>query len=346
MSNVQFVMRELLLQDSTTPETNENARLAVLNIEAYEWGISVTDRLELETLARQSLVPLEKFAEIDHEEFEFRGKVAEVLVNHGLKGKAWRYLDCARRGYRLVCEGPERHEFFSPLYCDLRFCRVCAPRRFARLFAKHAPVLEFIARNPRQNFRLREITLTSRNLGDLKADQIKQFNRCVKKTLKTLLKDIPGWGAIWVNEVGFNNTNLHAHVLAYCPYIEQAQLADTWREISGHQVVWINQAKILGSKALLYLLKYVSKPPADDPETIGALVVAFHGTRRVHALGVFYNFVGDDPDGLESQWGMCPKCGANLVAIRELHPVSDLRSYGLEFIGEFPSSGRRREWVN
>ena len=320
--------------------------VAKFEAQAHEWGISLADRFELESLSRTSIRPLDKFDEEDHKEFEFRGQVAEVLTFHGLAHKANRYIDCARRGYRLRCEGPDQHEFFSPLYCDLRFCPRCAPRRFARLYARHAPVLDFIRHNSRRGFLLREITLTSTNTGELTSEQIKKFNQDVKRTLKALMKGVQGWGALVVDEVGFNNTNLHAHILFYGPYIEQPRLAAVWHEVSGHQVAWINRARVAGSRALLHLLKYVSKPPADDPEIIGRLEVAFHGTKRVHALGLFYNFNRGDTDGAPSEWQTCPKCGAKLVALPGLQSVSELKAGGLSFIGDFPRKRMSKEWVN
>ncbi len=320
--------------------------VARFEAEAREWGISLADRFELESLCRPSIKPLERFDEEDYEDFKFRGQVAEVLTQHGLAHKANRYIDCARKGYRLRCEGPEQHEFFSPLYCDLRFCLRCAPRRFARLYARHAAVLDFIRHNRRRGFLLREITLTSTNTGQLTSEQIKKFNQDVKATLKTLMKGVQGWGALVVDEVGFNNTNLHAHILFYGPYIEQARLAAVWHEVSGHQVAWINKARVAGSRALLHLLKYVSKPPADDPAIIGKLEVAFHRTKRVHALGFFYNFNKDETDAIDSQWQACPKCSAKLRVVPGLQPVSHFQALGLEFIGSFPIKRKSKEWVN
>jgi len=320
--------------------------LSRFQVEAEAWGISLGTRFELESLVQPSLRPLEDFTEEDYNEFEFRGRVAELLGANGLIGKAKRYIDCARMGFCLECEGEEHHRFFSPLYCDLRFCPRCAPRRFARLFARHCRALEYIRRHVVRGFRLREITLTSINTGSLSADQIKKFNKHVKLTIRRLMKSLRGWGAIWVDEVGFNNTNLHAHVLIYCPYIAQERLAAVWQLVSGHQVAWIEQSHVFGPKALLHLLKYVSKPPANDPKIIGMLEVAFHGTRRVHALGLFYNFAGGDEDGEESEWQTCPKCGAQLTLIKGQHSVRELRALGLEFIGFFKIKGKNKKWLN
>jgi hypothetical protein len=263
--------------------------------------------------------------------------VAQYLIEHGLKDKAARHLDCARKGYLMRCE--TGHEFYSAFHCDLRYCAICSPRQFARLVEKHSPVLEFVAQQKRPGFRLRSITFTSENLGTLTRDQIREFNDQVKQTLHALTKKAKGWGEIWVDEVGFNNTNLHAHGLFYGPYIDHKRLAAVWRRISGHKIVWIKKAKGDGQQALLYALKYVSKAPTDDPAMIGLLEVAFHKARRVHAVGSFYNFGKNHSPNDESEEGQerndgtdcrqCPKCGSTLRIIREKRDVKELERNGI-----------------
>jgi hypothetical protein len=206
--------------------------------------------------------------------------------------------------------------------------------------------LDYVNRNPRQGYLLRQITLTSRNTGELNPDQIKKFNKQVKKAIELLMKCVKGWGALWVDEIGFNNSNLHAHILIYCPYIPQERLSEIWEQVSGNPVVWINQAKVPGPLALLYMLKYVSKPPSDDPRTIGALEVAFHGTRRVHALRLFFNFAQHDPDGSASSWKTCPKCGAGLKRSSRALSLARLLSMNLEFIGDCRREAKKRVWIN
>jgi hypothetical protein len=314
--------------------------------ESVGWGISVHDRYELEGVSRASLKSLDQYQEQDFAELDFRSKVAGVLAKAGLEKKADRYLLCSSQAFILRCEGPERHEFFSPDYCDLRFCEICAMRQFCRLRAKHSPVLDFINQNPRPGFRLRSITLTSTNEHGLTHKQIITFNPQVKKTLLRLMKGVKGWGAIAVLEVGFNNWNLHAHILAWCPFIEQKELAAVWHQISGHQVVWISEAEGSGQAALGYLLKYVSKPPSKIPENIGQLEIAFHGTRRVHCYGLFYNFSGEDVDGEKSKWTGCPKCGAPLERIQGTFDVHEMPRKGLEFIGNVRRQKEKTKWVN
>jgi len=280
--------------------------------EANEWGIPLKEWMELRAYVHGNV---DAFGDVDlgdPADEEWRGQVAQVLIENGLAPKANRYIECCRYGVRIQCKGPDAHQLFSPLYCDLRYCPRCGPRQFARLIEKHSPAIASVSKRRKRGYALREITFTSVNTGALSSPQVKKFNRDVRKTLKKVLRRYADWGAIWCDEVGFNNTNLHAHVLVYAPYIEQSALADAWQKISGHSVVYIKKAHVNGPKALIHLLKYVSKLPADDPEIIGQLEVAFHKCCRVHALGVFYDFSGDDTDNTESEWTTCPHCGAEL----------------------------------
>jgi hypothetical protein len=315
--------------------------------EADAWGMPLGERFELETIIRPSFKPLKDFEQEDHEELAFRRAVADVLIANGLDSKAKRYLACDRKGRIYRCEGPEHHEYFVPEGCDLRFCPRCGARQFARLFNKHSPVLDWVQSHAKRGFALREITLTTENLGEIDHDQIIQFHAHVKETLKTLMKGVDGWGMLIVDEVGFNNTNLHAHILFYGPYVSQARIAEVSKKISGSQVVWITLAEGRGPEALRYMLKYVSKPPSDNPEMIGQLEVAFHGTRRVHAMGIFYNFKAPEHDCREDLGLACPKCGARLVADPGgLREVSYLKDIGFESLRSARIQGRNKTWVN
>jgi ribosomal protein S27AE len=319
--------------------------VAKAEAQALEWGIPLLDWMELQV---QIYGNVDAFGhpDIDDElDEEWRGRVAQVLIENNLFSKANRYMECSRYAYLYECKGEEKHSLFSPIYCDLRFCPRCAPRQFARLIEKYEPILRAVSAHPKAGFRLREITLTTRNTGSLTPAQIKRFNLDVKKTLKSVMRDVDEWGAIWCDEVGFNNTNLHAHVLLYSPYLPQSELAEVWNRISGHEVVYITEAQRSGGKALIHMLKYVSKPPANDPGQIGLLETAFHGTRRVHALGIFYNFAGGDTDNVHSQWENCPHCGAGLTKLPGTARIERVILDGRTYVGT-KSTARRKEWVN
>jgi hypothetical protein len=93
------------------------------------------------------------------------------------------------------------------------------------------------------------------------------------------------------------------------------------------------------------MLKYVSKPPSDDPHMIGLLEVAFHGIRRIHAVGLFYNYTGGDTDNIASIWENCPHCGAEITKIPGTLRIEKAILEGRTFMGT-KSTSRRRGWVN
>jgi hypothetical protein len=313
--------------------------------EAVQWGISLVDRMELQIQINGKVDVFGDPDLDDDTEERFREIVADILISHKLASKGNRFLQCSRYAHLYKCKGPSEHKLFSPIYCDLRFCPRCAPRQFARLMKKYEPIVEKIYALRQPDFRFRSITFTSRNTGFLTPSQVKQFNTAVKRTLRKLMKKFKAWGALWCNEVGFNNTNLHAHVLFYGPYIAQSELAKIWNEISGHEVVWITEAKGKGKLTLLYMLKYVSKPPTDDPRQIGLLEVAFHKTRRVHTLGIFYNFAGKDADAEYSEWTVCPHCGEKIEKEPGCPRIEKAISEYRTFVGT-TNTERRRHWVN
>jgi hypothetical protein len=319
--------------------------VAKAEAEATEWGIPLREWMELQVKAFGNFDAFGHPRMEDEADEEWRGLVAQVLIENSLASKASRYMQCCCYAYLYECKGAEKHNLFSPIYCDLRFCPRCAPRQFARLIEKYEPIVKEVSSHRKAGFRLREITLTTRNTGTLEPAQIKRFNLDIKKTLKKLMEHVEDWGAIWCDEVGFNNTNLHAHILLYSPYLTQSQLADVWNQISGHQVVYIKEARRSGAKALIHLLKYVSKPPSSNAEQIGLLEVGFHGIRRIHALGVFYNFAGGDTDNERSEWEACPHCGAELTKLPGSVRIERAIMDGRTFVGT-KSTPRRNAWVN
>jgi hypothetical protein len=313
--------------------------------EAQAWGITELDRLELEKVSRAGSAPGVTHEAEQWDTFDFRFAVSEALIEKGLLSKGWRYRDCSRKGMVVECQGPVKHRFAILYRCDLRFCRFCAPRAYMRLAQKHAPVLEYVRTHPIPGYRLRVMTLTSLNTGALTKELVDAFNGYVKKTLHTLMRGRKGWGALSVDEVGFNNFNLHAHILFYGPYVDQDELKRVWQKISGFQVVWIELAETDGREALSYMLKYVGKPPSDDPAILAQLEAAFHGARRVFAYKFFYNFKPEKKLE-EREDRACPLCGAALSTIRERRPLSMLRAEGLPMLDSVRCEKGKHTWVN
>jgi hypothetical protein len=316
-------------------------------IEAQEWGISLAERLELQEICRGEHLLIAPTTAETWKSLDFRYEVSENLISENFKNKGLRFRDCHRKGMVVECKGQDKHRFAIAYCCDLRFCSFCAPRSFMRLMKKHSPVLEHIRSHPRSDFRLREITLTSLNTGTITKQQVNAFNGYVKKALMILMKGVQGWGALSVDEVGFNNTNLHAHIPFYGPFIPQARLVEVWKQVSGFEVAWIELTEAVGPRALLHLLKYVSKPPTNDPAILARLEVAFHRARRVFAYKSFYNFKCEpEKKNEEKPDRACPLCGAVLVVNRELRPLSILREEGLPMLETVRIERKKDKWVN
>ena len=93
--------------------------------QAAEWGIPLSDWMELQL---QIFGNVDAFgdSDIDDEPDEvWRGLVSQVLIEHKLFSKANRYMECSRYAYLYQCKGEKKHDLFSPIYCDLRFCPRC-----------------------------------------------------------------------------------------------------------------------------------------------------------------------------------------------------------------------------
>ena len=87
-----------------------------------------------------------------------------------------------------------------------------------------------------------------------------------------------------------------------------------------------------GAKALDPPTQVRLEASRERPRNIGQLEVAFHGRRRIHAVGVFYNFTGDDTDNVESEWNKCPHCGAELTRLPGTARIETLIMEGRTFV--------------
>jgi len=117
----------------------------------------------------------------------------------------------------------------------------------------------------------------------------------------------------------------------YGPYLPHSQVLDAWeKETKDSLRASIQSARGDFRKALYHLLKYVSKPPGDDPRHLAQLEAAFSGVRRVHTLGLFYNpnlLEKGDPKELK-----CPHCDGHLFVVGVYCSIGDLESSGLRDI--------------
>lgn len=249
---------------------------------------------------------------------------ARALFDLGHEAKAQRLACCGRFGRRVECAGA--HRFFKRLHCGLRFHGECAPRLWMDLFSKYVALETLIKKRP--HWVLARLDFTVRNTGQMPTSGvIRSMNRQVRGTLKRLLKGKKGWGYLWCDEFGFDNTNLHCHGLYYGPYLPHSRVVEEWgRQTKDSLRASIQSAKRDFRGALWHLLKYVFKPPGTDPTHLAHLEAAFAGVRRVHTMGLFYN--PNLPEEEPPQESKCPHCGGHLF-VGGYCPISDLECSGL-----------------
>lgn len=257
------------------------------------------------------------------------------------KKKADRYDSCGRAGFevQLDCIHAEAEKYYVPYHCDLRACAYCAAQRAARVSAQYAEILNGeVLSLPTEHRRGRGwklVTLTRRNPGGWNPDRL---YRQVRETRRLATEfwhetwgryrkerrraDDVGVGAIYSLEVSPSGM-VHVHMLLWGRYWPKDELVETWRRLCGDgsyivdvravDVPVTSDPREALADAVREVLKYATKDldtgKGADPEKIAALEYAFHGTRRLTALGIFYGHVADYPlEDLVESWVLCPVC--------------------------------------
>ena len=270
---------------------------------------------------------------------------AKYLWDLGLQSKANRLGCCGRFGVRAECKNG--HAFYRSCRCELRFCSSCAPSVAKKLFDRHMALEKVL--QPKHGWALRLLDFTVRNTGQLpEAEFIRSVNRSIRRVMRKLVHRTKGWGYLWVNEFGFDReeggerkgTNLHCHGIYYGPYLEQAKISDAWLAETGCPVVWIQLARGSFGKVLSHHLKYVTKPPSNDPRRLAELEVAFNGVRRVHTLGAFYNAL--EPEKKVGGECLCPFCNSPLARAGLYCPLSELEANGLRDVEDVRRDSARQ----
>lgn len=239
-----------------------------------------------------------------------------------LKRKAIRFANCGRLGRSAVCSlYPFEHKFYAPHDCGTDFCGKCAQEQRRSLFVKYLQViLRAIGSGIPKDWTLARVTFSLRSDGSaITPERVKKFNQAVRFTIRKSIGSRSGYGFLFCDEVGFekrghlpdaqraaHGLNLHCHGLYFGPYVDWERTRDLWKaetakrfgeESTGFYITAVKGFRENPERAarwaLNHLLKYLSKPPAVTADRLAALIIAFDGTKRVHALGRFY--------------GKCPK---------------------------------------
>jgi hypothetical protein len=291
-----------------------------------EWARQANEEREAKWLANLNVEP-------EWARYGFRGHVGKLLWDRGLKKKAIRFVSCNKCGRPGVCRlYPLEHKFFVPHGCEVVFCRECQQAVRRELFGAYLAVilakLEELGGIP-VGWVLARINFTLRSDGsEISPDRVKKTNAAVAATLRTSVCSRKGFGALYLDEVGFElrgrkeerkagGLNLHCHGLYLGPRLDWEKTRDLWAKETQKRFgepstgffikkVRIRSGDVPGAvrHALNHMLKYVSKPPAVTAERLGSLIAAFNGAKRVHALGLFY---GKKPKHKTSDCP-CPKC--------------------------------------
>jgi hypothetical protein len=238
--------------------------------------------------------------------------------------KANRLANCGVTGRRMDCTAhPEEHQYYAPFNCGCRYCGRCGNKIFSDFFNKYLalwPIVEKLVVRPgvRTVNRICTLDFTARNLGRMpQGGEIQEFNQDIRTCLKSVMRKL-GISShqflfLWCDEFGGwdpkrnrYNTNLHAHGVYVGPWLPWDLLHETWMEIrkdnDGALGVFIKRQKLdrapadlatsehaRFARALGHALKYTGKHLAvSDGERLGQLEAAFHGVRRVHAMGLAY----------------------------------------------------------
>jgi hypothetical protein len=186
---------------------------------------------------------------------------------------------------------------------------------------------------------LATLTFTTANLGRIPtAEEVREFNEDVRKTLRLVCQemgiDSSQFGMLWCDEFGgWNpkladfNTNLHCHGIWLGPFLPQKLVSAVWTQVRGNgdyrivvEAVPSRDGRPDFARALGHALKYTSKHVSKYlPERLAELELAFHGVRRVHTMGLFYNAKETRRKEEASATPRCPVCGGQLVYPR-LYP--------------------------
>jgi len=243
------------------------------------------------------------------------------------RAKHDRFRRCGEQGSRLSC--PEcAISFYTRFFCKHKLCDRCARIYGGEIRRRIKGLVTPIFAEKKKGWTVALLTLSESSAvyrGRYpNAEEYQAFNRHVSEFCRLFYGKYRGtWtrkgkvredrkryqGAGWfaVNEFGQDNTNLHAHVLLYGPWIPHKKLLAAWIKITGgHRgchIEPIRNPKVAAS----YVSKYLTKPPRFlDPNTAVKFVLATHRQRRIRTGGIFYNCLARKQE--KRPVDLCPFC--------------------------------------
>jgi len=186
-------------------------------------------------------------------------------------------------------------------------------------------------------------------------EYIKQFCRLLERRFHISRKE---YGLAYCDELGANNSNVHAHGIYVGPWLPQrkgvCELSQLWAEVTGYNgprprsmggekpavgasqggfILSIKYAKGI-AEALYHAVKYPAKYIKEStPERLADLEIIFHRVRRFHTLAAFYSpEVPEDPNEAEAGSRRCPICASALSERGQWETIFAMDQRGLEDI--------------
>jgi hypothetical protein len=290
---------------------------------------------------------------------------ADAMKRAGLDEAARRQALCGVLGTRQDCTSSAcGQRLYTPFRCKNRYCLTCARAAYGQLFKKHISLLPVAERlvSGSPNCVVAKLDFTTINRGRMPTrDEVRVFNTCIKRFVRIVERELgitrKQYGLVYCDEFGGDNTNLHAHAVYVGPRLPRpkakgakalGQLALWWKEACegtvyhGSFIISVKPAKSFEG-GLAHALKYAGKFLSKDPVRLAELELAFHGVRRVHTLGAFYNAAPKAKPAEKHAGASCPGCGSALKSVGPWLPVSVLKREGRTDLNDFrQTAGRTR----
>lgn len=278
-----------------------------------------------------------------------------LLLDSGEEEAARRWAECRAPGKGFVgeCSDDKSHDpVFLPCSCEQRICPTCARNDTARFLNTYEPIITDLIKKHRnctrhydkrwatgKGYTLKHITLTTNLSGglDVSLEQAKANQDKLASWIKELAAhpelmwcEKPA-GFLRSIELGESGHKLHAHLIAFVPYIKQDRLSEIWNQVSGCPIVYVRGIYAKNGRtlrdAMVEVLKYVVKVSKfeDDIQADQSVLnsynsgfsleevllrchLLFKGKRRIQAYGSFYGQEHEEKPKL-----CCKSCGNSLV---------------------------------
>ncbi len=225
------------------------------------------------------------------DELSFIDSMIPILEAHDLLKESERLSDCGRKYNAFRCTGDDYHEhkeFIFPYRCELRICPRCSMKRGIEVRKQALEIIKQIDKSKVNKFALLTLTKKKSNTDAITPEEVRTFNKHVRKLINTLYPKKMNCGALAITEIG-TSFNIHAHVLVYGPYIAQGVLSKEWLRITGDSFIVDVRTAHNQQKAVFYITKYILKVPAfPSNEKYAQFLIALKNVRRLHRYGTFY----------------------------------------------------------